>query len=600
MKLTVAVLLMFLMVCSHALEWWESGNYYQVYPRSFKDSNGDGVGDLKGVISKVSYLKDLGMSGVWLSPIMKSPMIDHGYDISDYREIDPLYGTMADFDQLVAECQSNGIHLILDFVPNHTSDEHEWFKKSERRENGYEDYFMWHPGNVSNIIGGGRPGLPNNWVSVMKGPAWTWSEKRQAYFYHAFSSAQPDLNYRNPKVVDEMKEVLRFWLKRKVSGFRIDAVENLFEVAPDKDGNYPDEPISGDCDDPQNWCYLKHIHVMDLPETVEMVYQWREVLDERDYGESKVMMTEAYPPLNLLTEYYQNEAGTRKGAHIPFNFEIIFKLSKESSARQCRQVMENYMNYIPVGHLPNWVLGNHDRDRIATRLGSDRIDLFNVLLQTMPGHAITYQGEEIGMDNAYITWNQTQDPQACNTNSSVYHLYSRDPVRTPMQWNANQNAGFSSAPSTWLPLNENYKTLNVEAQESDPNSHLNVFKKMTSLRQKSAFKTGTYRSARNVHDDLLVYVREDVKETFLVILNFGSVKRTFSLDMIGITKEFRELSENQIVVLDTSRTMIEGKTFQLSKIEVQPKAAVIFKNSANKLLLNVLFTFLSAAITFII
>jgi len=499
----------------------------------------------------------------------------------------------------LVNCSTNakklGIYVILDFVPNHTSDQHEWFKLSESREPDYEDYYIWHPGKM---LENGTRVPPSNWISVMKGPAWTFSEIRGEYYYHCFSSAQPDLNFRSQKVVDEMKNVLRFWLAKGISGFRVDAVQNLFETGPDEDGNIPNEPLSGECDDDQNFCYLNHIHIEHKDETLDMVYQWREVLDEFSGDEPKIMMTEAFPPLDLLTKYYQN--GTRQGAQIPFNFEIIYKLDETSTAKDWRQVIENYLNYVPNNHLPNWVLGNHDRNRIASRLGKERIDLFNVLLQTLPGNAITYQGEEIGMENAEISWEDTEDPQACNTNSSVYHLYSRDPVRTPMQWNASRNAGFSLAAKTWLPVHPNYADLNVAGQEKDDRSHLGIFKKLTKLRQEPAFKKGLYMSASRVHEDIFVYLREYEKETYLIVLNFGKSERSFRDDFAESEQEFRGLSGSQKVVLDTSiKGYAEGQTLQLINVKVNPNAALILKATSSGTTISICITLilLSAILT---
>lgn len=267
-------------------DWWESGNFYQIYPRSFKDSDADGIGDLNGITSKLEYLKDIGITGTWLSPIFQSPQADFGYDISDFTKIHWEYGTLKDFERLVAKCKELNIRLILDFVPNHTSDEHEWFIKSEAKDPEYKDYYIWHPGKM--VEGVRQP--PNNWISVFRFSAWKWSDKRQEYYLHQFAEKQPDLNYRNPKVVEAMKDILRLWLSRGVTGFRIDAVPFLYEVEADANGDYPDEPLSGSCDDPESYCYLSHIHTQDKDETFDMAYQWRKVLDDfktQNGGESR-------------------------------------------------------------------------------------------------------------------------------------------------------------------------------------------------------------------------------------------------------------------------------------------------------------------------
>lgn len=356
------IALLALIVCNFAtfsvaeLDWWESGNFYQIYPRSFKDSNGDGIGDLNGITQKVRYLKDIDVQGVWLSPIFKSPMVDFGYDISDYKSIQPEYGTMADFERLAQKLRELGIKLILDFVPNHTSDKHEWFEKSARREPGYENFYIWHPGKVDNVTG--KRTVPNNWLSVFRFSAWDWNDVRKEYYLHQFAKGQPDLNYRDPGVVENMKEVLRFWLRKGVSGFRIDTIPNLFEINADKNGNYLDEPLSGNCkDDPLSHCYLKHIYTADQNETYDMAYQWHEVLEkfkQDNGGETRILMTEAYTSLENIHRYYGD--GHRNGSQIPFNFEFLTNIKKDTSAKTIKEVIDRWLNTMPKGVHANWVV----------------------------------------------------------------------------------------------------------------------------------------------------------------------------------------------------------------------------------------------------
>jgi alpha-glucosidase len=347
-------------------EWYDNANFYQIYPRSFMDSNGDGIGDLRGIISKLSYLKDLGIDGVWLSPIFKSPMADFGYDISDYRDIQDEYGTLDDFQVLVDECNKLGIKLILDFVPNHTSDEHEWFKRSERNETDYKDFYIWQNPIVDPISNVATP--PNNWISVMRYSAWRWSNVRQQMYYHAFHRKQVDLNYRNAKVVDEMKNVLKYWLDKGVDGFRIDAVPLIYEKM-NGDGTYPSEPrtYKPGCDQ-NDRCSLQPIYTMDQPETYDLIYQWRKLID--DYSaerkvDKKVLMVEAAARLDLQMQYYGN--GSTLGAQIPFNFELMLKLNKSSKAQDYKTLIEQWLKAMPANQMANWVLGNHDQHRIASR-----------------------------------------------------------------------------------------------------------------------------------------------------------------------------------------------------------------------------------------
>ncbi|KFB50157.1 AGAP012399-PA-like protein [Anopheles sinensis] len=373
--------------------WWKSGVFYQIYPRSFMDSNGDGIGDLRGIIERLDYLHDNGIDGFWLSPIFKSPMADFGYDISDYFAIQPEYGTMDDFDALVAAANDRGLAVILDFVPNHTSDEHEWFKKSEMREPGYENFYVWHPGRPHPQDKSARPLPPSNWVSFFRGSAWQWSELRKEYYLHQFSIKQPDLNYRNPAVVEKMKEVMRFWLARGVAGYRIDAVPTLFEVAQDVNGQYPDEPLSGNTNDPEDPGYLVHIFTQDRNETLDMVYQWRAVTDQFQQehgGRERIIMAETYSPIEIAMRYYGND--TVPGAQIPFNFHLITDLKQNMSAIELQSTIEYWLEHMPKLNsvVPNWVLGNHDQHRVASRFGNDMIDIMNMILLSLPGVSVTY------------------------------------------------------------------------------------------------------------------------------------------------------------------------------------------------------------------
>lgn len=339
-----------------AKDWWENGNFYQIYPRSFKDSNGDGIGDLNGITENLYHLKEIDVDGVWLSPIFKSPMVDFGYDISDYLSIQSEYGTMADFERLVAKCKELGIRLILDFVPNHTSDKHEWFIKSVRRDPEYENFFIWHPGRINNVTGERSP--PSNWLSMFRFSAWQWSDIRKEYYLHQYAKQQPDLNFREPRVIEKMKDVLRFWLAKGVSGFRIDTIPTLFEVDVDENGNYPDEPLSGHCqDDPLSHCYLNHIYTVDQNETFDMAYQWREVMDEYKNihgGDTRILMTEAYSSLENIMRYYGD--GQRNGSQIPFNFDLLMRTNINSNGKVFKEAIDEWLHAMPQGVYANWVV----------------------------------------------------------------------------------------------------------------------------------------------------------------------------------------------------------------------------------------------------
>lgn len=489
----------------------------------------------------MDYLKDIGITATWLSPIFRSPMKDFGYDCSDYYAIQGEYGSLDDFDKLIARAKELDIKIILDFVPNHTSDLHEWFLKSEAQDPTYKDFYLWHPGKMVN----GVLQPPNNWVSVFRGSAWTYSTIRKEYYFHAFLKEQPDLNYRNPAVVEAMKNVLRFWLTRGVSGFRIDAVPYLFEVAANSDGSYPDEPLTGSsCPNPMDDCYTVHTYTQNQNETFDMSYQWRAVLQEftNQYKtEEKVLMLEAYTPINNVMRLFGD--GVKNGSQIPFNFELISRMSNTSTAQNVYDIIHTWLDLIPKGNVSNWVIGNHDNKRPASRFGIQRADSVNILIQTLPGVGVTYFGEELGLEDVHLSWEDTIDPAGCNTNSTIYEKYSRDPVRTPMPWNAETNAGFSTAAKTWLPLSPDYKTKNVVQQKADAKSHLKIFQKLTKLRrEEAALKSRDINMT--VVNNALVYTRQAKYGDVLVIaLNLGG-----STQQLDINKLFPNIGSDKFMV----------------------------------------------------
>ncbi|XP_058832026.1 probable maltase [Topomyia yanbarensis] len=554
--------------------WWQHANFYQIYPRSFKDSNGDGIGDLLGVKEKVSYLKqELGLDAIWLSPIFKSPMADFGYDISDFRDIHEKFGTLADFDSLAQECKRQNLKLILDFVPNHSSDEHEYFKKSELKQDGYDDYYVWHPGKV---LSNGTRVPPSNWVSVFRGSAWQWSETRKEYYLHQFLVKQPDLNYRSESIVNEMKDVLRFWLSRGVSGFRIDAVPYLFESEA-VNNVYPDEELSGKTDDPDNPDYVVHTHTQNLEETFDMSFQWRKVLDDfkaEHGGDDLVLMLEAYTPLmNIIRLYGENG---REGAQIPFNFEVLSNTFKDSTGKDFYDNIMRFWNVLPSGRFANWVLGNHDNKRVSTRLGVPRADLYNIALNTLPGIAVTYNGDELAMEDVYIPWSETVDPAACNSNPKDFMLYSRDPVRAPFQWDDSTSAGFSTNSKTWLPVSPYYKQNNYKLQKSAPRSHVKIFKSLVRLRKQRTLREGGFDMKLVDEDNIIVYKRElQGVSTIVVILNFHKSTRTVNLSKVftGLPLEF------EVITSSLQTNYVDGSILNRDVITLPADAAIVLEGT---------------------
>ncbi|SKB45786.1 alpha-amylase family glycosyl hydrolase [Dyadobacter psychrophilus] len=480
--------------------WWQHGVIYQIYPRSFQDSNGDGVGDLQGIIKRLDYLQWLGVDCVWLSPIFSSPMADFGYDISDYQGIHPLFGTMDDFDQLLDEVHNRGMKLLLDLVPNHTSDQHPWFLESKSsRDNPKRDWYIWHDGKKDG-------GLPNNWLSVFGGHAWEWDDTTQQYYYHAFLKEQPDLNWRNPEVQAAMMDVMRFWLDKGIDGFRVDVMWHMVKDAQLRDN----PPFPGSTYDANDLIYDHYtpVYSTDQPEVHDIVRMMRAVTDEYD---ERVLIGEIYLPIHKLVTYYGQD---NKGAHLPFNFQL---LTLPWDAPQIAMAIDEYEGALPADGWPNWVLGNHDKPRISSRVGRAQAKVAALMLLTLRGTPTIYYGDEIGMRDVPIPMNEIVDPQGLNMPDLNV---SRDPARTPMQWSSDINAGFSNH-KPWLRLPFNSGRVNVDKQKEDEYSKLSFYRKLIQLRKKhAALNIGTYRPVY-ADPQLISYIRERGDEKFLIILNLS-------------------------------------------------------------------------------
>ena len=455
--------------------WWQTGIIYQIYPRSYQDSNNDGIGDLKGITERLDYIKSIGVKTIWLSPIFPSPMYDFGYDVADYTDINVMFGSMEDFDILLKEVHKREMKLILDLVPNHTSSEHKWFKESiSSIDNSKRNWYIW-----KNPAPDGGP--PNNWLSFFGGSAWEFDKKSEQYYLHLFVKQQPDLNYRNPEVRKAMLDVIRFWLKKGIDGFRVDVICCMW-----KDELFRDEPLDPDWDGKIPFNKYKHIRSMNLPTVHDIVKDMRKVFDEFD---DRMMVGETYLPYNQLIEYYGKN---HDECHMPFNFHL---LEAKWKAKVIRKLIDDYEAILPEGCWPNYVLGNHDQKRVATRIGQKQARIANILLLTLRGTPTIYFGEEIGMHNGVIPPEFIQDPPAVNQ-PEIADKVGRDPERTPMQWDSTPNAGFSAANVvTWLPVAGDYKKRNAAEQEKCDTSELALFKALTLLRQtEPALTIGDYSS----------------------------------------------------------------------------------------------------------
>ncbi|XP_068565514.1 amino acid transporter heavy chain SLC3A1 isoform X2 [Cebidichthys violaceus] len=560
----VAVTVTVIALSPRCLNWWQVSPVYQVYLRSFRDSDGDGVGDLKGIQEQLDHFQYLNIKSVWVSPFYRSPMRDSGYDVEDFRAIDPLFGTMQDFEDLLAEMHNKGLKLIMDFIPNHTSDRHRWFNLSRTGDPHYKDYYVWTDCN-------GSAPMPNNWVSVFGESAWTYDEVRGQCYLHQFLKEQPDLNFRNPHVRKEMSDIINFWLEKGVDGFRMGAVKRLLEAAhlrdePQVDPNKAPESVASEWD-------LHHDYTSSQLGLHDLLRDWRAEMDvfSREPGRYRLMVSESYDyhEVDKTMMYY----GTPlvEESDFPFNFYLL-DLPQNTSGLWVKHLVQLWMANMPKGQWANWLVGNHDKPRIASSAGQTYTRVINMLLLTLPGTPTTYYGEEIGMENINVTDSQAQDP-AGKYNASA----SRDPQRSPMQWSGDMNAGFNNKNNiTWLPVHPNYTSINVEVQKEDGGSVLAQYRFLNALRQSElALQRGWFC---HVHADASVfsYLREldGLNRAFLMVLNFGKESAVTDLSSI------RELPDQLKVLMSTSQAN-DGKALQKSRIPTEAGESLVIQYSTS-------------------
>jgi alpha-glucosidase len=505
--------------------WWKHAVFYQVYPRSFQDSNGDGTGDLKGIIQRLDYLKTLGVNAIWLTPIYPSPLVDFGYDISDYVAIDPAYGTMADFDKLIAEGKKRDIRIIMDFVMNHTSDKSKWFIESaSSKTNPKRDWYVWKDGKAP-----GQP--PNNWQSYFGHSAWQFDPKTQQYYYHKFYIQQPDLNYNNPKVRSAMYDAARFWLKRGVAGFRLDAVNTLFEdpdlidegVVKDKDG----KPIINAFGDPQ----LDDTRTSNLPKLHEVHKELRVVTNT--FPGDRVLIGETYMP--NIAELAKMYGANNDELQLPMDTQIGM-INKMDVATFRQKILEAQTGLN--GNLPLLVFDNHDNPRMDVRYGDGKHNedierVLSTVLFATRGVALMYYGDEIGMKTSTPTRKEdVKDPIGV---IGWPKQKGRDGERTPMQWDESANAGFTTG-MPWLPLPADYRTVNVKAQVANFDSLLNWYKQLIELRRSQpSLWDGNYVLLNATDNNVLSWLRQAPgKPAVVVACNFTAVPQKTSIDLTGV------------------------------------------------------------------
>jgi alpha-glucosidase len=533
--------------CPHL--WWQTGVIYQIYPLSFKDTTGNGVGDLRGVIERLGYLSGtLGIDAIWLSPFYRSPMADFGYDVADHTDVDPLFGSLETFDELVRQAHIQGVRVIVDLVPNHTSDRHPWFIESRSTlDNPKRDWYVWADPDPD-----GSP--PNNWLSVFGGSAWEWDEVTEQYYLHSFLKEQPDLNWRNPEVKEAMFDVVRFWLERDVDGFRVDVAQLIV-----KDPYLRDNPI-----DPERTPsthrsmgeYDSQFHVYDSahPDVHGVYREFRGVLDAYSDHRPRVSIGEVHIfDWDEWASYYGEKLDE---LHMPFNFSL---LNVAWDAQAVRHVVDSLEAALPERAWPNYVLGNHDEPRLASRYDQDKARVAAMLLLTLRGTPTLYYGDEIGMTNVPIPPHRQQDPWVLETAEM-----GRDPSRTPMQWSAGPNAGFAPphVEELWLPLSEKYETVNVEAQLAKPQSILNLYRGLLAYRrEKLALRAGEYQPLDDgVPEACYAFLRGG---SVLVGLNFSDQDQVLCLPA---------LEEGATVI---STRLDRGGVTDLSRLHLRPNEGVV-------------------------
>ncbi|CAH1402761.1 unnamed protein product [Nezara viridula] len=551
--------------------WYKDSVVYQLYVRSFQDTNGDGIGDLKGVIQHADYLKSLGIGAVWLSPIYPSPNYDYGYDIADMENVNPEYGTLEDFNELVKEMKARGIRVIMDFVPNHTSIKHGWFLASEARndtDEAYSEFYIWK--DPSGYDGNNKPLPPNNWLSVMgTGSAWQWSEKRKQFYLHSFLVEQADLNYDNPIVRKKMNNVLKLWMNRGVSGFRMDAVSWIYDDLAC--GNEPtsDHPNPNN---PNDYGNLNHICTMDQPETYAIIKEFRKTLDTfEDYikqKEAKLMMTESYSDFNAVVKYYGDK--NSPGSTFPFNFFLITHVNQGSNTSEWANIITQWVNLINEDKWPNWVLGNHDQHRFPSRFSDEWVDVLHMMVMTLPGTVLTYNGDEIGLEDAYVRYDEGKDLQGLRAGPSRFAAMSRDFERGPMPWKAAKNGGFSTG-RPWLPLAPSLWSRNVENEASEENkrSHLHVYKKLVQLRKTKTMTEGS--CLVQTSDEGLLIITRVLRDnpTTLTVLNLGDFEITADLTT------FRRSLPSSLGIVVSSYNFPATEKVKATSVYLPPKSGVV-------------------------
>ncbi|TPW31668.1 alpha-glucosidase [Martelella alba] len=501
--------------------WWRGGVIYQIYPRSFQDTSGDGIGDLKGITRRLSYVAELGVDAIWLSPFFKSPMADMGYDVSDYCDVDPMFGTLADFDALVGEAHRLGLKVIIDQVLSHTSDKHPWFAESRSsKDNDRADWFVWADAKPDGTA-------PNNWMSVFGGPAWEWDGVRKQYYMHNFLASQPDLNFHCEAVQDALLDTVRFWLERGVDGFRLDTVNYYFCDAELRDNPAVDGelgPTGLDAPDVNPYGFQQHIFDKTRPENIGFLQRFRALLDEYDDRTSVGEVGDGARSLKTVADY---TSGGDK-LHMCYTFDFLGPHFSPAHIRSC---VTNFFDVVADGWVC-WAFSNHDVDRHVSRFAkseAERVPVARLALSviaSLKGSVCLYQGEELGLPQAELAFEDLRDPYGIRFWPA---FKGRDGCRTPMVWNGKQaNAGFSSG-KPWLPVPEDHLPLAAADQAAVPESVYMHYRAMLDFRREhEAMFDGEIDFIDSDDEDILAFTRESGGERLLFVYNFADEPRRFT------------------------------------------------------------------------
>ncbi|NXL09954.1 SLC31 protein, partial [Mesembrinibis cayennensis] len=492
------------------LDWWQASPIYQIYPRSFKDSNMDGNGDLKGIQEKLDHITYLNIKTIWITSFYKSPLKDLGYGAEDFYDIDPMFGSMSDFENLLAAIHDRGLKVIMDLIPNHTSDKHQWFQLSRNRTGKYTDYYIWQ--DCTQAAGSVAP--PNNWVSVFGNSSWQFDDVRKQCYFHQFGKEQPDLNFRNLAVQQEIHDIIKFWLGKGIDGFSFSAVKFLLEAT-----HLRDEPQVNKSQNPESitaYSQLYHDYTTTQVGMHDIIRSFRQTMNQfsSEPGRYRFLGSDGDEKENIEATMMYYGTPFVKEADFPFNFNLINM--KNLSGNSIFEAVDLWMKNMPAGKWPNWAVGSPNAARISSRIGKEYVNVINMLLLTLPGTPVTYYGEEIGMENIA---SENVSEELINSDPVVVTF----PEKSPMQWDGKVNAGFTEGNSSWLPVNSDYQSVNVEMQMTWSNSTLNLYRELTSLRNNELPIHRGWMCYIWNDSNVFAYVREldGLDRVFMMVLNFG-------------------------------------------------------------------------------